>query len=109
MKACGYMELMATASGDGLFRWLISPDLVLTQSAKEFAEPIAVSPDGDIYVSAYVPAAVRWELEMVWERKVVDVITIYRVNEKAALKAMERRFTCADVIAMLERAADQPL
>jgi hypothetical protein len=109
MAACGWMELADTTAGEQLVRWLIpawpSPD----SASDDSVENIHISPDGEIMLSAYVSASVMWTLELVCERRRSDFISVYRMTERSAAKALELGFSGADVIMFLEGASGRRL
>ncbi|GGD65156.1 helicase-associated domain-containing protein [Paenibacillus nasutitermitis] len=109
MTACGYMEQMGTTNGDRYIRWLIDPSPPLAGNLHQYGEQVQISPDGDIYISPSASAAIRWELEMISERKSAERMTIYRLNEKTAVKAVQRGHSCQEIIAVLEKASGCPL
>ncbi|SEM75931.1 helicase-associated domain-containing protein [Paenibacillus sp. OV219] len=73
------------------------------------AAAIQFTPDGDIYVQEDCPYSVRWQLELIAERRRTDRVTVYRMTERSYKRTAEQGIGTGEVIHMLEAAADEPL
>ncbi|AZN42090.1 hypothetical protein [Paenibacillus albus] len=113
----GWMEAAEDESGAPVFRWLIQPfeprvtDAVNDQDETKHDEAAAIqfTPDGDIYIQEDCPYSVRWQLEMIAERRRTDRVTVYRMTERSCRRAAVQRFGAGEVIHILEAAADELL
>ncbi|REE88647.1 XPB/Ssl2-like helicase family protein [Paenibacillus taihuensis] len=124
LRTLGWMEAAEDESGAAVFRWLIQPNVLEelddadngthVEAEQRFMISCAAlqfTPDGDIYVQEDSPYAVRWQLELIAERRRTDRITVYRMTERSYKRAAEQGMDSAMVIRVLESAsaADEPL
>ncbi|MBW7474191.1 helicase-associated domain-containing protein [Paenibacillus oenotherae] len=107
------MQSTQSVKGVEVYRWLIPPWPYggSTDAAEGTSGEagIMIATDGDIYVPPHVPAAVRWQLEMVAARKQSDAVAVYRINEQSLAKALELGYTGPQVVQLLEAASGKPL
>lgn len=111
MRAFGWLEEAADLTGHRLFRWLINPLLpaAIETASPDDPEPVKVLPDGEIFVPVPVTGEVRWQLEMIAERKRCDVMTVYQLNEQTMKEAAASGLQVSDIVRILENSSKEPL
>ncbi|CAM3357408.1 helicase-associated domain-containing protein [Paenibacillus lupini] len=110
LRALGWIELAHTDS-EKLLRWTIRPqDLLEKQQGKTSFEPILLEPNGDIIVLPGCHYSIRWELELIAERKSEDHISIWKLTRQSIGRALEYGRTISTIMTFLHMASgDAPL
>lgn len=105
LRSLGWIELAEDEAGTAVFRWLLDLDAQITVNSA----PLQFTPDGDIYVQEDCPHTVRWQLELIAERRRTDRVTVYRMTERSYKRCAEQGMDSVKIIRMLDSAAEEPL
>ena len=116
LSSFGWLETAQTIRGDKIVRRLIKAtikthdiDTDTPHITSASAEPIRITPDGEIFVYPNGSDRVRWLLEMIAERKRTDMVTVYKMNAHSLSQAQKEGFSVAGIIELLEDASGERL
>ncbi|WP_336772597.1 helicase-associated domain-containing protein [Paenibacillus sp. MMO-58] len=105
LRSFGWMELART--GDHrMLRWTMMP-LFLDTGRRPSArpEPIMIEPNGDLLVPPGCSYRVRWELELVADRKSDDLLSVWQLTRSSIERAIINGRSVASVITFLQSAS----
>ncbi len=106
----GWLELVDCHQSDDkemFFRWKSSAPLLNdSQTGIPESSPfIAVQPNGEVMVQPECPFKIRWELELLAERKSDEQIAVYRLEAASISRALELGRTRAVIQAFLQQSS----
>ncbi|NIK68559.1 helicase-associated domain-containing protein [Paenibacillus sp. BK720] len=105
LRGFGWMEL-AWAGENKMLRWTIMPQLLYQkQRPPERPEPIMIEPNGDLLVPPGCPYRIRWELELVAERKSDDYMSVWQLTRSSIERAIAHGRSVASIMALLQSAS----
>ncbi|WP_169083169.1 helicase-associated domain-containing protein [Paenibacillus sp. PL91] len=110
LYSLGWLELVDSYRSDVkelFFRWKsIAPISGVNEQPYSADHPfIAVQPNGEIIVEPACPFWIRWELELLAERKSDELITIYRLEAASISRALEYGRTKASIQSFLQQSS----
>jgi hypothetical protein len=110
LYSLGWLEVVDRFHTDGnelFFRWRSRAPLNGENQQPYSAEHpfIAVQPNGEIIVEPECPFWIRWELELLAERKSDELIAIYRLEAVSISRALEHGRTLASILSFLQQSS----
>lgn len=105
----GWLELVdCQDSGDKelLFRWRSTPPVPVQIESKNqiySKSHVAVQPNGELIVDPECPFKIRWELELIAERKSDEHVAVYRLEAVSIARALEHGRTRAGIHTFLQQ------
>lgn len=103
----GWLELVdCNDSGNMelLFRWKSTAPFQIESKDQIFSENhVAVQPNGELIVDPECPFQVRWELELIAERKSEEQVAVYRLEAVSIARALEQGRTRAGIQSFLQQ------
>ncbi|WP_053375616.1 helicase-associated domain-containing protein [Paenibacillus sp. FJAT-27812] len=112
LYSLGWLELVDYAHSDHtelFFRWKSTAPIKTAskQTYETHSSYAAVQPNGEIMVEPECPFWIRWELELLAERKSDELVAIYRVEAASISRALEHGRTHASIQHFLEQASGE--
>lgn len=105
LRSFGWMEL-ARAGGSRMLRWTMIPLLLHVEQRPALTpEPVIVEPNGDLLVPPGCPYRIRWELELVADRRTDDQLSVWQLTRGSMERAITHGRSAASVIAFLQAAS----
>jgi len=106
----GWMELVDCKGSDGtslFFRWRSAAPLSAERRERviETLPVVAVQPNGELIAQPECPFWIRWELELIAERKSDEQVTVYRLEAASISRALEQGRSRASIQSFLEQAS----
>ncbi|GLX68380.1 hypothetical protein [Paenibacillus glycanilyticus] len=106
LRLFGWMELGRTEQGT-MMRFTMMPLLLQEPfvNLKAVHEPIFIEPNGDLFVTPGCSPLIRWELELIADKKSDDLLSIWQINRQSAMRALAHGRTTDQILAFLHAAA----
>ncbi|ACT02407.1 hypothetical protein Pjdr2_3777 [Paenibacillus sp. JDR-2] len=105
LRSFGWLEL-AWAGDSKMLRWTMIPLFIYNeQRPSARPEPIMIEPNGDLLVPPGCPYSIRWELELVADRKSDDQLSVWQLSRSSIERAITHGRCVASVIAFLQSAS----
>ncbi|MCK9859715.1 helicase-associated domain-containing protein [Paenibacillus sp. ATY16] len=105
LRGFGWMEF-ARAGDQRMLRWTMMPSsLDYGQRPQAKYEPIMIEPNGDLLVPPGCSYRVRWELELVADRKSDELLSVWQLTRSSIERAMTHGRSFASVINFLQSAS----
>jgi hypothetical protein len=108
LYSLGWLELVDCAHSVGtevFFRWKSTAPLRTAnkQTYEIHSSYVAVQPNGEIMVEPECPFWIRWELELLAERKSDELVAIYRIEAASISRALELGRTQESIESFLQQ------
>lgn len=112
-QSMGWLELVDCEHAnvkEVFFRWKSTAPLVAWKQdqASELQSYITVQPNGEMVVEAECPFWIRWELELLAERKSDEQVTVYQLDAASVSRALEQGRTRSSIQSFLVQASGAP-
>lgn len=105
LRVFGWMELARAADGR-MMRWAMKPLLLHDQQRQEARqEPVMIEPNGDLLVLPGCPNRIRWELELIADRRSDDQISVWQLTRSSIGRALAHGRTIPSVLSFLHAAS----
>ncbi|WP_054028056.1 helicase-associated domain-containing protein [Bacillus sp. FJAT-28004] len=106
----GWMELVDCKQSDGtalFFRWRSAAPLSAERRERvlETLAVVAVQPNGELIAQPECPFWMRWELELIAERKSDEQVSVYRLEAASISRALEQGRSRTSIQSFLEQAS----
>lgn len=107
LRAFGWFEL-ARASDTKMLRWTIMPLLVYQEQPPDLRpESIMIEPNGDLLVPPGCPSSVRWELELIADRKSDDQLSVWQLTRFSIGRALAHGRSIPSIVQFLRAASGE--
>lgn len=106
----GWMELVdcqQAADNEFFFRWKAAAPLRKQppMHVQELDAVVTAQPNGELIVQPECPFWIRWELELIAERKSDEQVSVYRLEAASITRALEQGRSRASIQSFLEQAS----
>ncbi|MCM3626334.1 helicase-associated domain-containing protein [Paenibacillus glycanilyticus] len=105
LRVFGWVELARTEGGR-MLRWTMMPLFMHQEQLPAMRpEPIMSEPNGDLLVPPGCTYRIRWELELIADRKSDDQLSVWQLNQSSIRRALSHGRTIPSILNFLQAAS----